>query len=53
MPVKGTTLSSLRPLMQGVNGMVVASHPSAAMSGLEVLKAAATPLTPEWPLAWR
>ena len=38
MPVKGTTLTSLRPLMQGVNGMVVASHPSAAMAGLEVLK---------------
>ena len=38
MPVKGTTLTSFRPLMQGVNGMVVASHPSAAMAGLEVLK---------------
>lgn len=38
MPVKGTTLTSLRPLMQGTNGMVVASHPSAAMAGLEVLK---------------
>ena len=38
MPVKGTTLTSLRPLMQSVNGMVAASHPSAAMAGLEVLK---------------
>ena len=38
MPVNGTTLTSYRPLMQGVNGMVVASHPSAAMAGLEVLK---------------
>ena len=38
MPVKGTTLTSFRPLMQGVNGMVTASHPSAAMAGLEVLK---------------
>ncbi len=38
MPVKGTTLTSYRPLMQGVNGMVAASHPSAAMAGLEVLK---------------
>ena len=38
MPVKGTTLTSYRPLMQGVNGMVAASHPSAAMAGLEILK---------------
>ena len=38
MPVKGTTMSSYRPLMQGVSGMVAASHPSAAMAGLEVLK---------------
>ena len=38
MPVHGTTLTSFRPLMQGVNGMVVASHPSAAMAGLEILK---------------
>ena len=38
MPVAGTSLTSYRPLMQGVNGMVVASHPSAAMAGLEVLK---------------
>ena len=38
MPVKGTTLTSFRPLMQGVNGMVAASHPGAAMAGLEVLK---------------
>ena len=38
MPVKGTTLTSFRPLMQGVNGMVVASHPSAAMAGLDVLR---------------
>ena len=38
MPVKGTTMTSYRPLMQGVNGMVAASHPSAAMAGLEILK---------------
>ena len=38
MPVQGTTLTSLRPLMQGTNGMVVASHPSAAMAGLDVLR---------------
>ena len=38
MPVNGTTLTSLRPLMQGTNGMVVASHASAAQAGLEVLR---------------
>jgi len=38
MPVPGTTLTSLRPLTQGVNGLVVASHPAAAMAGYEVLK---------------
>ena len=38
MPVPGTTLTSYRPLMQGVNGMVVASHPSAAMAGLDALR---------------
>ncbi|MDA1127419.1 MAG: gamma-glutamyltransferase family protein [Chloroflexi bacterium] len=38
MPVPGTTLTSLRPLMQGTNGMVVASHPAAAMAGQEVLR---------------
>ncbi|PKB71852.1 MAG: hypothetical protein BZY87_03190 [SAR202 cluster bacterium Io17-Chloro-G6] len=38
MPVKGTTLTSFRPLMQGTNGMVVASHPAAAMAGLDVLR---------------
>ena len=38
MPVKGTTLTSYRPLMQGTNGMVVASHPAAAMAGLDVLR---------------
>ena len=38
MPVPGTTLTSLRPLMQGTNGMVVASHPSAAMAGLDILR---------------
>ena len=27
MPVKGTTPTGLRPLMQGVNGIVVASYP--------------------------
>ena len=38
MPVPGSTMTSFRPLMQGTNGMVVASHPSAAMAGLDVLK---------------
>ena len=38
MPVPGTTLTSFRPLMQGTNGMVVASHPAAAMAGLDVLR---------------
>lgn len=38
MPVTGTTLTSLRPLIQGTNGVVVSSHPSAAMIGLDVLR---------------
>lgn len=38
MPVAGTTLTSLRPLIQGTNGAVVASHPAAAMIGLDVLR---------------
>ena len=38
MPVAGTTLSSLRPLIQGTRGVVVSSHPSAAMIGLDVLR---------------
>ena len=38
MPVPGTTLTSLRPLTQGVNGVVVASHPAAAMAGYEILR---------------
>src|SRR5918992_1898854 len=38
MPVAGTTLSSLRPLIQSTNGAVVASHPSAAMIGLDILR---------------
>jgi gamma-glutamyltranspeptidase / glutathione hydrolase len=38
MPVAGTTLSSLRPLIQGTKGVVVASHPSAAMIGLDMLR---------------
>jgi len=38
VPVPGTTLSSLRPLMQGTQGVVVASHPAAAMAGLEMLQ---------------
>lgn len=38
MPVPGTTLTSLRPLIQGRNGVVVASHPDAAMAGLEILR---------------
>lgn len=38
MPVPGTTLSSLRPMVQGRHGVVVASHPDAAMAGLDILK---------------
>ena len=38
MPVAGTTLTSLRPLIQGTNGVVVSSHPSAAMIGLDILQ---------------
>ena len=38
MPVPGTSLTSYRPLIQGTNGAVVASHPAAAMAGLDVLK---------------
>lgn len=38
MPVPGTTLTSLRPLLQSTNGMVVASHPAAAMAGLDILR---------------
>jgi gamma-glutamyltranspeptidase / glutathione hydrolase len=38
MPVAGTTLTSLRPLIQGTNGVVVSSHPSAAMIGLDILR---------------
>ena len=38
MPVPGTTLTSLRPLIQGTNGVVVSSHPAAAMAGLEILR---------------
>ncbi|MCZ6873899.1 MAG: gamma-glutamyltransferase family protein [bacterium] len=38
MPVAGTSLSSLRPLIQSTHGLVVASHPSAAMIGLDILK---------------
>ncbi len=38
MPVQGTTLTSFRPLMQGTNGMVAASHPAAAMAGLDILR---------------
>src|SRR5262245_35073217 len=38
VPVPGTTLTSLRPLIQGTNGMVVASHPAAAMAGLDILR---------------
>ena len=38
MPVPGSTMTSFRPLMQGTNGMVVASHPAAAMAGLDVLR---------------
>lgn len=38
IPIPGTTLTSLRPLTQGMNGVVVASHPAAAMAGYEVLR---------------
>ena len=38
MPVPGTTLTSFRPLIQGTNGVVVASHPAAAMAGLDILR---------------
>jgi gamma-glutamyltranspeptidase/glutathione hydrolase len=38
MPIAGTTLTSYRPLIQGTHGVVVASHPSAAMIGLDVLR---------------
>jgi gamma-glutamyltranspeptidase/glutathione hydrolase len=38
MPISGTTLSSYRPLIQGRNGAVVSSHPSAAMIGLDILR---------------
>jgi gamma-glutamyltranspeptidase / glutathione hydrolase len=38
MPIAGTTLTSLRPLIQGTHGVVVSSHPSAAMIGLDILR---------------
>ncbi len=38
MPVPGTTLTSLRPLIQGANGIVVSSHPSASMIGMDILQ---------------
>lgn len=38
MPIAGTTLSSLRPLIQSTHGAVVSSHPSAAMIGLDILR---------------
>lgn len=38
MPVPGTTLTSLRPMIQGTHGVVVASHPAAAMAGLDILR---------------
>ena len=38
MPVPGTTMRSYRPQVQGVNGVVVSSHPSASMAGLDILK---------------
>src|ERR687892_1489564 len=38
MPIAGTTLTSLRPLIQGTHGVVVSSHPSAAMIGLGILR---------------
>src|SRR5512145_3204048 len=38
VPVPGTTLTSLRPLIQGTHGVVVSSHPAAAMAGLDILR---------------
>ena len=38
VPVPGTTLTSLRPLIQGTNGVAVFSHPAAAMAGLDILR---------------
>ena len=38
MPVPGTTLRSYRPQIQGANGLVVSSHPSASMAGLDILR---------------
>jgi gamma-glutamyltranspeptidase / glutathione hydrolase len=38
VPVPGTTLTSYRPLIQGTNGIVVSSHPSASMIGLDILQ---------------
>ena len=38
MPVPGTTLKSYRPLIQGTNGVVVSSHPSASNAGLDILR---------------
>ena len=38
MPVTGTTLTSFRPLIQGTSGVVVSSHPSSAMAGLDILQ---------------
>ncbi len=46
MPVAGTSLSSLRPLIQSTHGLVVASHPSAAMIGVDILKQVRSPLPP-------
>jgi gamma-glutamyltranspeptidase len=52
MPVLGTTLTSLRPLIQGTHGVVVASHPSAAMIGLDILRQGGKPLMLGWQLVW-
>jgi gamma-glutamyltranspeptidase / glutathione hydrolase len=38
MPIPGTTLRSYRPLIQETNGVVVSSHPSASMIGLDILR---------------
>ena len=38
MPVPGTTLRNFRPQVQGLNGVVVSSHPSTSMASLDVLK---------------
>src|SRR5262245_48011618 len=38
MPIPGTALRSYRPLIQETHGVVVSSHPSASMIGLDILR---------------